>query len=295
MDSSTSPGPDVAARHLVSDYSLEMTGKDIPGLHEARDLIPPGTLVNITFLGNENTELRLAAARAVLDCGFTPVPHISARRLSSRKELDDFLARLQDIGASERVFLIGGDPSTPEGPFESSHDVIKSQALTGFGVRHVGIAGYPEGHPDISQDTLWQALTDKSTALADQGLGSNIITQFAFDTEPVMRWIESTRARGIAADIRIGTPGPAGIKRLLAFARRFGVGSNAMIVKKYGFSLGNLLGSAGPDRFVTDLAEALTPELYGDVSLHFYTFGGVTATATWADRFLDGSAGEDRA
>ncbi len=56
--------------------------------------------------------------------------------------------------------------------------------------------------------------------------------------------------------IRVGTPGPAGIKRLLGFARRFGIGANAMIVKKYGFSLTNLMGTAGPDRFVNDLVRA---------------------------------------
>ena len=30
-----------------------------------------------------------------------------------------------------------------------------------------------------------------------------------------------------------------------------------MIVKKYGFSLTNLMGTAGPDKFVTDLAVLL--------------------------------------
>ena len=59
---------------------------------------------------------------------------------------------------------------------------------------------------------------------------------------------------GSTRTIRVGTPGPAGIKRLLGFARRFGIGANAMIVKKYGFSLTNLMGTAGPDKFVTDLS-----------------------------------------
>ena len=101
-----------------------------------------------------------------------------------------------------------------------------------------------------------------------------------------MSSIKDVRARGIDSTIRIGTPGPAGIKRLLGFARRFGIGANAMIVKKYGFSLTNLMGSAGPDRFVTDLSALLVEDpATGNVLLHFYTFGGILATAEWARDF----------
>ncbi|HKP08036.1 MAG TPA: methylenetetrahydrofolate reductase, partial [Microbacterium sp.] len=140
----------------------------------------------------------------------------------------------------------------------------------------------------------------KALALAQQGLDAVILTQFAFDTDPVITWIDAVRERGIDAQIRIGTPGPAGIKRLLGIARRFGIGANAMIVKKYGFSLTNLMGTAGPDRFVSDLAALLQPvpesaegPKPGNVKLHMYTFGGLLATAQWAQayrsRLEDGS------
>jgi methylenetetrahydrofolate reductase (NADPH) len=279
-----------AALELVTGYSLEMTGKDVPGLMEAKDSIPAGTKINVTFLGNEDLEMRVSAAKAVRELGFVPVPHISARRLSSRGQLEEFLSRLQDVGATESVFVVGGDPATPEGPYEDSYDVIRTGLLLDYGVKEVSIAGYPEGHPDISQDVLWRALEEKSLSLTQQGLQATILTQFAFDTDPVLSWIDEVRARGIGSTIRIGTPGPAGIKRLLGFARRFGIGANAMIVKKYGFSLTNLMGTAGPDKFVTDLsamladkaADAPTGTTAGPVKLHFYTFGGLLATADWA-------------
>ena len=54
-----------AALELVNGYSLEMTGKDVPGLMEAKDSIPAGTKINVTFLGNEDLEMRVAAAKAV--------------------------------------------------------------------------------------------------------------------------------------------------------------------------------------------------------------------------------------
>ena len=285
MAQQTPASPSSAA--LVDGFSLEMTGKDIAGLDEARDTIPQGTKINVTFLGNEDLEMRVAAAKAVKDTGFVPVPHISARRLRSQDELEQFLGRLQEVGATEHVFVVGGDPAEPEGPYPDSLTVIRSGVLQRFGVREVSIAGYPEGHPDIADDVLWHHLDEKTAALAQQGLDAVILTQFAFDTDPVMAWIDAVRARGIDAQIRIGTPGPAGIKRLLGFARRFGIGANAMIVKKYGFSLTNLMGTAGPDRFVSDLAALLAADpASGDVTLHFYTFGGLRATSSWAREFI---------
>lgn len=271
---------------LLEDFSLEMTGKDIDNLREAAPAIPPGTRINVTFLGNEDLTMRVAAAKAVKDLGFIPVPHISARRLTSQTELEEFLSALQAVGATEQVFVVGGDPETPAGPYPDSLTVIRSGILQNYGVKEVSIAGYPEGHPDIADDVLWAHLADKAAALEEEGLGQVVLTQFAFDAEGVNAWIEEVRRRGIASEIRIGTPGPAGIKRLLGYARRFGVGTSASIAKKYGFSLTNLLGTAGPDRFVTELAElrAASAQPTG-VKIHFYTFGGLAATAEWARNF----------
>ncbi|UOR01856.1 methylenetetrahydrofolate reductase [Leucobacter allii] len=279
-----------AALKLLDGFSLEMTGKDVPGLEEARDAIPLGTKINVTFLGNEDLEMRVNAAKAVKDMGFVPVPHISARRLSSQAQLEEFLDRLQQVGATEHVFCVGGDPATPEGPYPDSLSVIRTGILQRYGVAEVSIAGYPEGHPDIADDVLWKHLEDKSAALQEQGLGAVVLTQFAFDADAVLSWVQGVRSRGIDSELRIGTPGPAGIKRLLNYARRFGVGSSAGIVKKYGFSLTNLMGTAGPDRFMTELGERLEshPES-GVVGTHFYTFGGLRATAEWARSFAAGA------
>lgn len=281
------PSPAALGRELVRGFSLEMTGKDVPALDEARDLIPAGTRINVTFLGNEDLGMRVAAARAVRDRGFVPVPHISARRLGSQAGLEEFLDRLQQVGATEHVFAVGGDPASPEGPYPDTLTVIRSGLLQKYGVREVGVAGYPEGHPDIPSETLWSHLRDKSAELTRQGLDAVILTQFAFDADAVLAWIRRVRELGVSSPIRIGTAGPAGIRRLLAFARRFGVGSSAAVVRKYGFSLSNLLGTAGPDAFVTDLAERLDADAAADdVGLHLYTFGGLAATARWAEGFV---------
>ena len=277
--------PEDPASSLLDDFSLEMTGKDVPALTEAQDVLPAGTRINVTFLGNEDLPMRLAAASAVRAAGHIPVPHISARRLSSAAELEKFLGALSDAGAVENVFVVAGDPAEPMGPYEDSLAVIASGLPAAHGARHVSISGYPEGHPDIDAETLWSALEQKLAAVRDQGLEASIITQFGFDTTPVLAWLEELRARGIDVPVRIGVPGPAGVKRLLGYARRFGVGTSASIAHKYGFSLTNLLGTAGPDRFLNQLAAEHDPARHGVVKLHFYTFGGLRPTAEWVRNF----------
>ncbi|MCG2620935.1 methylenetetrahydrofolate reductase [Arthrobacter sp. I2-34] len=274
-------GPGQSMRRLLDGFSLEMTGKDVPALEEAAELIPPGTRINITFLGNEDQPLRVAAAAAARRLGFTPVPHISARRLASQQELEQFLDALAAAAAPKDVFAVAGDPAQPLGPYEDSLALIRSGLLGSYGIEHVGISGYPEGHPDISNEMLWRALADKYAALQDLGLESSIITQFGFDADPVLDWLAELRLRGIGAPVRIGVPGPAGIKRLLSYARRFGVASSAGIVHKYGFSLTNLLGTAGPDKYLGDVAERQDRAGHGRVLAHFYTFGGLKPTAEW--------------
>ena len=155
---------------LLSGFSVEMTGKDVDALREAQDVLPPGTRVNVTFLGNEDLPMRVAAAAAVKSAGLVPVPHISARRLGSSAELEKFLGTLADAGAVENLFVVGGDPSEPMGPYEDSLAVIRSGLPAAYGARHISIAGYPEGHPDISDDILWTALLAKANALQEQKL-----------------------------------------------------------------------------------------------------------------------------
>nr|WP_209371317.1 methylenetetrahydrofolate reductase [Brevibacterium renqingii] len=263
-----------------------MTGKDVEKLREAAPAIPHGTRINVTFLGNEDLRMRVEAAQAVRELGFTPAPHISARRLRSQNELEEFLGELQRVGASEHVFVVGGDPKTPEGPYSDSLALIDTGLLSEYGVKEVGISGYPEGHPEIATSDLWYHMVEKTQSLKEQGLDRVVLTQFAFDAERVNTWIHETRDRGVESPIRIGTPGPAGIKRLLGYARRFGVGTSASIVKKYGFSLTNLIGTAGPDRFLSELATTIEADFpQDDVKVHFYTFGGLQATAEWVNEF----------
>ncbi|MFI7482115.1 methylenetetrahydrofolate reductase [Kocuria sp. M1R5S2] len=277
----TAPAVTPAAAALLEGFSLEMTGRDVPVLEETAAAVPPGTRLNITYLGTEGAALRLDAARAARELGLVPVPHLAARRMRSRAELDEFLTALAGVGAAQELLLVGGDPGTPEGPFPDALSVIHTGLLAEHGVQSVAVAGYPGGHPGIDDDALWSALTGKTTALRRQGIEPAVTTQFGFDPAGVLRWLAEARDRGVDAPVRVGVPGPAGVRRLLGYARRFGISTSAGIVQKYGLSLTQLLGTAGPDRFLDAFAAGHDPAVHGPVRLHLYAFGGLAATAQW--------------
>lgn len=268
--------------------SVEVTAKDEPALRSAAGLIAPGTRVHITYLGTEDLAMRVAVARAAVESGFLPVAHLAARRLRSAAELDETLAALAEVGAGavERVFAVGGDPDAPLGPFADALALLESGFLQAHGVREVGIAGYPEGHPLVASELLWEALERKAAAIAATGLDGFVVTQFGFDVDAVLDWLARLRERGITLPARIGVPGPAGVRLLLGYARRLGVASSAGIVRKYGLSLTRLVGTAGPDRFVSELAARLDPAVHGEAHLHLYAFGGIHATAEWMSAHL---------
>ena len=266
---------------VLDDFSMEMTGKDVAKVENAASVIPPGTRINVTFLENEDLDMRVTAAAAVKRLGFTPVPHISARRIKSQQMLEEYLAGLRDIGAAENVLVIGGDPTVPMGPYAESLAVIESGVLPQYGVKHISMGGHPSGDPNIPADVLMPAIEKKAAALAKLGLPGTIITQVDFDVDRVLQWVADVRKHGVDVPIRVGVPGPASVKLLLGFASRLGISTSATIAKKYGLSVTNLLGKAGPEHFIRDLQAGLDPDKHGVVKLHFYTFGGFKTTAEW--------------
>jgi len=271
--------------NMVDGYSLEMTAKETEGLREAAPMIRPGTQIAVTFLPGEEMSQRVDAAKLVRELGFEPIVHLSARRLTSEAELDTYLADITREAQVKRVFIIAGDPPEAEGPYENSLQIIESGLLEKHGIEIVGVGGHPEGHPNNSPAELWDWMEKKLAAVRAHGMTPLVVTQFAFDDDAIVEWVGEMRRRGIDAPVRLGVPGPAGIKRLLGFAKRCGVGASASVMKKYGISLTNLIGSAGPDKLVNSLDQKLNAEEHGRVRLHFYPFGALKASAEWINGY----------
>jgi methylenetetrahydrofolate reductase (NADH) len=273
---------------LLADFSLEVAGKDIDGLEHARAVLPPGTRLHMAFVDSEDLAIRMRTTRAIMQSGFVPVPVISTRRLESEGMLWQYLAELQAAGASERVVVVGGDPPQPRGPYPDAASVIASGALEQHGVGEVSVAGHPGGHPAVSDAVLWQAIAAKTAALERRGLRAGVITQFGFDAAQVLAWLADLRARSLTVPVRVGVPGPATVRTLLAGASKCDVSVSAPVAREYGFSLDDRTGTAAPDRFIRALAAGYDGRLHGEVKLHFTTFRGVAATAEWISQFRHG-------
>jgi len=277
---------------IGSDWSLEMTAKDIADLHKAAATIPQGTRISVTFLPDEGEAERVHAAMAVREAGFIPMPHLSARQLCSNDELDQYLAQLTARAKVGQVFVVAGDLPQPRGPFNDALGIIQSGLLEKHGVTHVGIAGYPEGHPVIPADRLWCAMHEKILALRERGLEGVIMTQFGFNAASILAWLTDLRQRGIVLPVWVGVPGPATVKTLLKFAAHCGVNVSARVVSRYGLSLTRLMSRTTPAVLLNALAAGYDRTLHGDLRLHFYPFGGLANTVSWIRAHGSGRAAD---
>jgi methylenetetrahydrofolate reductase (NADPH) len=265
---------------ITEGYSLEMTAKDVAALTRAAPLIAPETPLSVTFLPGEAQDARVAATVAVRRLGFEPMPHFSARRILSEDDFETYLARVVRDAQVRRAFIVAGDPAEPQGPYSDTMALIMTGAFERAGVQAIGIGGHPEGHPFMTPDECWDALETKAAEIDRRGMAALIVTQFGFDPDAVLDWLGALRRRGLDTPVRIGIPGPASIKSLLRFATRCGVGASTAVMKKYGVSITNLLGLAGPDKLIDAFVRGLGPE-HGRVRLHFYPFGGLVGTVEW--------------
>jgi len=276
---SIADAPDFNA--ILGEVSLEAVMPTEAELHEAASVLPTGTAIYLTDLPNRSGEKLLHTARGVFMRGLKPVPHVAARNVASEQDLGNLLSRLVSSAGVSKVMLIGGDRGRSAGPFENALQVLESGVLEASGIREIGIAAYPEGHPGISEDVLRVSLRDKLEAAERAGLAADIVTQFAFDAWPVVTWLRALRASGIRNRVRIGMAGPASIPALLKFAQRCGVRASANGFARHAASIGRLLARATPAEAVNDLAEAAASENLGEIASHFYSFGGLVQASKW--------------
>jgi methylenetetrahydrofolate reductase (NADPH) len=266
---------------VLGDISLEAVMPSAGEVHEAASALQTGTSIYLTDLPNRSEDKLAQIATGIFMRGLKPVPHIAARNVSSEKKLGDLLSRLSSSAGVKKIMLIGGDRERAAGPFENAIQVIESGVLTASGISEIGIAAYPEGHPNISEDVLRASLRDKLEAAESAGLKTHIVTQFCFDAWPVVTWLRALRASGVQNQVRIGMAGPASIPSLIKFAQRCGVRASAKGFARHASSIGRLLTRATPAEMVNELAEAAASENLGDIAAHFYSFGGLAQAAKW--------------
>jgi methylenetetrahydrofolate reductase (NADPH) len=194
---------------MIEDFSFETVARRAGELAAVRDLLPAGTRIAIPHLDGDDVPTIVDAAHAVREMGFVPVPHLAARRLESAAGLAALRA------ATDQLFIVGGDPALPRGPFPDGLALIRSGLLAEHRFANIGLPAYPSGHPTIDGDRLWADLADKTAALREQGLPAWVTTQFA-PRDAVESWLAEAHRRGIDLPIRVSVPGADGIAPALA-------------------------------------------------------------------------------
>ncbi|MBW4935073.1 methylenetetrahydrofolate reductase [Marinobacter sp. F4206] len=278
----TAPGDeaDQCLQALVASASIEATPRQILMTEDLPQLLPAGTPVYVPFLPNGNFADTLAACRRLLALGMHAVPHVPARMAESQGQLDDWLAQLQESGVN-RLLLIAGDRDAVAGPFPDTLAVLESHILARFRFHGIGVAAHPEGHPRADKAALVRALEVKQEYARTTGIRLWVVTQFTFEAQIVIDWLQSLGTLLEQIPVYIGLAGPTSMKTLLSYAAQCGVGaSSRMLLRRPGSA--RLLRTWTPDSMVRALVQYRldNPEtlLKG---IHLFPFGGLRQSAQW--------------
>ena len=244
---------DKVMAHLRSDSTVTVTASPSKGLDATFDLAE-----------------RLGKA------GYAAVPHIAARMVSGRAELEEICARLTSAGITT-VFVPGGDAETV-GNYPDALALLEDLRELGSPFAHVGITGYPESHPSIHDDLTIQSMWDKRLH------ATHIVSNLTFDPQVFATWLRRMRARGITLPLLVGLPGPIDRTKLLGMATKIGVGESTRFLAK------NKRLFARPGRagrlHRRAVPGGVRPAAHADPSalvegLHVFTFNQIAETEAW--------------
>lgn len=287
------------AAKLIAEFarraSFETTRPTPADIGLVKGLVSPGTQVYVSAIRSQSAEEQIEFAVRLRAAGLEPIPHLAARNFATAAELDRYLSRLRNEAQARRMLVIGGDRATPAGDFHRAIEIIDSGLLQSHGIDEVGLAGYPEGHPQVAESELIRTLAAKFEAAQQTGLAVHIVTQFAFSAAPILAWIGRLRDSGIDSPVKIGLAGPTSLAALMRYARICGVKSSAQGLARNAGLVKHALGATAPDSLLRALAEAAAGGRLGDVTPHFFSFGGLAATVRWVNAVAAGRISLDRA
>ncbi len=234
------------------NFSIEITMRtDLAVLPKVKD-------VYITMLpGNDYKEVASKAAELVKS-GFNAVPHFPARSIKNQSELKDFVNRCKD-GGVKQALVIGGS-AQPIGDFHCSLQLLETGLFDNW---KIGIAGHPDGSPDISDPDLEKAMIDKKP------YANYIVTQWLLDADPIAKFISKQ-----TLPVHVGITGPLKISSLLKFANIVGAKNSIDFLKSNVTKAVDLLKPRDPNDIIEKLKGSAN-------NFHIYTFGGLKETNKW--------------
>ena len=142
---------------FLRDYSIEITPHDTGKLDAIRAELTDGAVVYVAHPPGVPIDDIVALAGSVQKLGLTATPHIIARKLESREQLERALARCQELGI-HNALCVAGDITADKPAYDSSLEVLQTGLFAKYGFREVGVAGHPEGSKAIGEERVdWPA------------------------------------------------------------------------------------------------------------------------------------------
>ncbi len=275
-------------KKFLSSYSIETTPNVYNKYEGFSNFLSKNHDVYITYLPDENAKNVINTAKKLKLEGYEVIPHLPARTIIDQVELEKYIGELANESGCSKILIIGGG-GNQAGSISSTMDVLKSDLLSKFNYKHVGVAGHPEGSPDISSQNLDIAIKEKNNFAKNVDFKMYIATQFFFEAKSLIDWEKHLDSLGNNLPIHAGIPGPASIKTLINYARSCGIGNSLRFISKQAFNLTKLATLSTPDKLIYDLANYIHTNNSSNLqNIHFYAFGGIKKTADWLNE-LDGS------
>ena len=277
-------------KDFISGYSIEVLPRSAAKVDSFSDVLPKNTRVYIAHLETEDISAMVATAKRIHDEGFTVMPHIPARIISSKKMLHDWISMYQNEAGVDEALLLAGGSNKPVGDFNSSMQLIESGLFDKAGFKRLHVAGHPEGNKDIDPSggikNVSEALSWKQEFSQRTDASMAIATQFCFDANIVKKWADSIKENGIDIPIHIGIAGPAKLQTLLKFSVECGIGASMKVLTKRAKDLTKLLLPYKPTQILNELADhkSKDPE-FNIEQVHFFPIGGVKQTVDWLEDY----------
>lgn len=268
--------PPADDRHLPMLAGATMEIIPLKGAQEQILATPEGATVAVTCSPKFGLPRTLEHATAAARSGRRVVPHLAARMVADRAALRDFVRRVADLGVTD-LYVIGGDAATPVGRYHEAAQLLDDLSSMDHPFTRIGVGCYPEGHPLIDDDRLWDALLRK------QGSATYLVSQMCFDAAALTSWLTQARARGVTLPIRVGIAGPLKLARLTELSLRIGVGpSLRFLAKQHGLVSNVLLGRTYDPSPLVRRVLAAEPRPGSDIEgLHLFTFNQVAVYRAW--------------
>lgn len=274
---------------FLENTSVEVTPGGAKKVEDFRDILRPGTTVFVTFLPGSDIKDTVECVKRLSAEGMNPVPHFAARSIPSKVFFEETLKVLQAEAQVDEALLIGGGVDNPVGDFASSMEVLRTDLFQQYGIKKLGVAGHPEGSPDIPPADVTAALLEKNVYAKEHGIEMYITTQFCFESEPIIEWDKRIRAEGNELPIHIGIPGLATIKTLMGHAKACGIGPSIRVLTRQAANIAKLMTTRMPDKITRQLARYQAEDAdCGITQCHLYPLGGMKKSAAWMYAVMDG-------